>query len=575
MTRARGGATPAARRPPGGRTILGPGLDFLLFIGTPVIIIPAVLLAHQAWSSAQIYLFVASFGAVGHHLPGMMRAYGDRSLFARFRARFVLAPILLVVACVFLAFEAKAALILAVFAWGAWHGAMQIHGFARIYDAKVGSTGRLTATLDRLLALTWFGTVLALSDTRTHFILDHALQAGLPAPPAGVLGAVRAGLVALAIALTIAWIANAARNARAGQPPSILKVTLLVTSIAFFAYANVVIEDLLLAVVLFEAFHDVQYLSIVWLFNRKRAQADPGAGALVRGLFRPRVALVGLYVALCFAYGGLNWVQQGLPQETTATVLAGVLAASAFLHFYYDGFIWRLREAGTRAGLGLAATPGTAPARARALPALAHAGAWVVLFAAPLGALAVTTTRAPDAAARSLALAQALPADAGAQRNRAVALESAGDATGALDAARRASALAAGSRTDAATRAMIQSTHASLAMRLAIAEARDGRVPAAAELAREAGALDPRAPDTMSEEAAVALERGDARAAESLGRALVLAAPDHGVGHYNLAAALAAQGRLPEALPHALRAAELLPGPATATLVSRLEAALR
>jgi len=36
---------------------------------------------------------------MGHHLPGMIRAYGDRALFQRFKYRFIFAPIFLVVVC--------------------------------------------------------------------------------------------------------------------------------------------------------------------------------------------------------------------------------------------------------------------------------------------------------------------------------------------------------------------------------------------------------------------------------------------------------------------------------------------
>ena len=51
--------------------------------------------AQGLWSAEDIYLFVAAFGAMGHHLPGMIRAYGDRALFQRFRWRFICAPIFL------------------------------------------------------------------------------------------------------------------------------------------------------------------------------------------------------------------------------------------------------------------------------------------------------------------------------------------------------------------------------------------------------------------------------------------------------------------------------------------------
>ena len=48
---------------------------------TPVLIVPAVLVAVQRWlTPEQVYLAVISFASLGHHLPGFMRAYGDREL---------------------------------------------------------------------------------------------------------------------------------------------------------------------------------------------------------------------------------------------------------------------------------------------------------------------------------------------------------------------------------------------------------------------------------------------------------------------------------------------------------------
>src|ERR1700731_3084500 len=80
--------------------ILNSWRDLILYVGTPLLILPVFALAQSRWSPQDIYLFVAAFGAMGHHLPGMIRAYGDRALFERFRWRFILAPIFLLAVCV-------------------------------------------------------------------------------------------------------------------------------------------------------------------------------------------------------------------------------------------------------------------------------------------------------------------------------------------------------------------------------------------------------------------------------------------------------------------------------------------
>ena len=92
---------PSAPPPAAGRKlwILDSWRDLILYVGTPLLLIPAFALAQAKWSAQDIYLFVAAFGAMGHHLPGMIRAYGDRALFQRFKWRFIFAPIFLVVVC--------------------------------------------------------------------------------------------------------------------------------------------------------------------------------------------------------------------------------------------------------------------------------------------------------------------------------------------------------------------------------------------------------------------------------------------------------------------------------------------
>ena len=63
--------------------------DLVFFIGTPLISLAVLLFASNYFSSADIALFVLAFFAVGHHLPGLMRAYGERELFVRYKARFI------------------------------------------------------------------------------------------------------------------------------------------------------------------------------------------------------------------------------------------------------------------------------------------------------------------------------------------------------------------------------------------------------------------------------------------------------------------------------------------------------
>ena len=64
--------------------ILDSWRDLILYVCTPLLLVPIFIAAQGLWAAEDIYLFVAAFGAMGHHLPGMIRAYGDRALIPAF-----------------------------------------------------------------------------------------------------------------------------------------------------------------------------------------------------------------------------------------------------------------------------------------------------------------------------------------------------------------------------------------------------------------------------------------------------------------------------------------------------------
>ena len=96
------------------------------------------------------------------------------------------------------------------------------------------------------------------------------------------------------------------RTRRAGRPRVPVKLLLLATSIGFWWYTNAVVGNMLVGIALFEVFHDVQYLAIVWIYNRRRVETDAHVGAFTRYVFRDRWTLIVLYIGMVFAYGALS-----------------------------------------------------------------------------------------------------------------------------------------------------------------------------------------------------------------------------------------------------------------------------
>src|SRR5437764_5161284 len=221
---------------------------------------------------------------------------------------------------------------------------MQTYGFCRIYDAKTGTFDRLTRRLDLAMCLIWFATAVALSPYRLSDTLDTYYMCGGPFIPPSMVQLGQGLILLLAVAVSGLFVAHFCRLWIIGNRPNPVKVALLITSIAFWWYCNNLVANILVGIALFEVFHDVQYLSLVWIYNRNRVEKDSNIGGFMRFVFRRSGSLMGLYVGLIFAYGSIGYFKSQFELETAKRILTGIVTASTLLHFYYDGFIWKVRE---------------------------------------------------------------------------------------------------------------------------------------------------------------------------------------------------------------------------------------
>lgn len=398
---------------PGQRSlwILDPARDLLLFVATPLLILPLAWAIRASASDQFFALIVAAFGQVGHNLPGFIRAYGDRDLFRRFRFRFIVAPALLGAACLFAAFYNIHALILASVAWAIWHALMQTYGFIRIYAAKAGENSAFDRRLDFSVCLLGFTGAILLNENPLMLMLSRWYHCGgflIPASWIDSLQGLWWGLLAIATGL---WIVRLGFGCFRGAPPSPVKLLVTVSSIGFYWFAYAIAGNILVGAAMFEVFHDVQYLAIVWLFNRRRVEQSDNAGAFFKFVFGRSGALIGVYVGLCFAFGSFRFLEHGLADGPARNVVLAFLATSGLLHYYYDGFIWKIRDSDTSQGLGLSNARGSL----LDVPALLHAGKWAVGLTPVLILTLMEINSPPNAAQRSVNLSLSLPNSHAAQ----------------------------------------------------------------------------------------------------------------------------------------------------------------
>ncbi|MCC6493315.1 MAG: tetratricopeptide repeat protein [Pirellulales bacterium] len=562
--------------------IVSPAWDLTYLLLTPLAIVPAVLIAARQWlAPEQVDLAVIAFASLGHHLPGFMRAYGDRALFARFRWRFLLAPPL--VFALALAFTPPRRLAdafsvpwshlhgleLILLAWGTWHGLMQTYGFMRIYDLRRGMHDRRTARLDHALCLAMFVAGVVFSDTRMFGVAAAMWQSGLPLFGPDSLKALRVICGVLGAAVLLAYGLNLLDLWRRGIPLNGLKLLLAAATSWFYWYCGRLSTNVLIGIAMFEIYHAVQYNAIVWVYNRRLCErAGAGFGPLAF-LFRDRRSMLGAYLAAIAAYSSIRFftAQPGDrlfsgDLDNARQWLVAAFAASSLLHFYYDGFIWKVSEPTTRDNL-LDRTGGAA-ALEHYVPALVHAGKWMLLLAIAalligaerayyahssaassrqeqvLAALAELTPRVPQAQEISR---QLRTADADRAYQRGLSLLQRGDARSAIDPLQLAVRL-----DPAHFQAFLQLGDALMAL---------AKPAAAAGAYSRAVALRPDLPEAQVDLAAAQLQLGRLDAAESTLRTGLARQANSPELNFTLGVLLEQSGRAVEAAGYLRRAAEL------------------
>ncbi len=239
--------------------------------------------------------------------------------------------------------------------WNAEHVLMQRYGLTRVYGRK-GKDDQ--GSLERWMLVTWFLVPLLWTTARGQLdrVVDRMSSGSVDAGAARVLakmtaeaqvGAVLVG--AAALYLTVRW---AARERRSPAAPNYPKWLYLGSTAALFGLAFV---DPVAAIVGFVASHSVEYFVLV---NRSVASEARQVGPL------SRIARCAHGRLLFFAFYGLVVVATFLllyRVVPASFLLVAVLVIGA-THFFYDAFIWKLRNPNVAASL--AAPP---PASAVAL----------------------------------------------------------------------------------------------------------------------------------------------------------------------------------------------------------------
>ena len=234
-------------------------------------------------------------------------------------------------------FGGFACLIVVEYVWNAWHFGAQHGGILRIYSLKAGGGNRwLELNTMRLFA------------PYVSIRLVAELNGWLETHPtsASIVSVVDVALLAFPLIL----VGNEVRRFSKSRIPR-----LLYPLNVYAMYAAMLVclrmgahRALIMLTLANAAFHAVEYLAIVTYYAQKRK--DSGSDSLFQRMARDWMRAIAIFV---IAMGVFSYLMESSQYAAVVQVFLAVNLWAAFMHYTYDGIIWKLRKPQTAKTLGV------------------------------------------------------------------------------------------------------------------------------------------------------------------------------------------------------------------------------
>jgi len=237
--------------------------------------------------------------------------------------------------------------------WNFWHVYMQKYGILRVYNAKGGR--KIPPWVDRLLVFGWLPlTMVVLGPRYRQYLLLHYASTGIYLKPfIDWIEAWQAWLwlptIGLAAGSVLLFLRHEWRAHRLRNVPR-----LSMGAGTMLLFASIIVFNPIKAVLAFGFSHVLEYFVFVWAYERRRycrpLEHRPPLAYVLR---HPAVA----YPLFFLVVGGsfflfTNWGHYVFPGKkpprpfgaSLAQVLLLLGTFQAMTHFYFDGFLWKMRQ---------------------------------------------------------------------------------------------------------------------------------------------------------------------------------------------------------------------------------------
>ena len=289
----------------------------------PEVVVPAVLV---------LVVFLVNY--VHRHLTFAL-VYADREEFESRRTVYLALPLFMAaVTAGFVHFNMFVVLLTLSVIWTMYHSVAQKFGLTRIYSRKAGYGA---AWLDRGVIFSWFAyLVFALADrekdTLPNFSAGQTVLEYI-GDYVELMGAVSHVLLVVALIFTVVYIKTEYGNRQRISIPKNLYVLSVLLLYSIF------LHDMVIGYIVFAFSHGIEYIAFVNMYVKKKYRQRAAAYTLLARASGKLWFYSGLFSLLIIA---LCMLGMSYDRGAFATYIVG----SSFLHFLYDGWIWKLRKPG-------------------------------------------------------------------------------------------------------------------------------------------------------------------------------------------------------------------------------------
>jgi hypothetical protein len=336
----------------------------------------AVALMCQQWLPGVALAAVGVWITMPHQFASWLRTFGIPEERRVWSDRLYAGPLVIFLASLAGFAFAPISTAMLVILWDHQHSIMQQHGFARIYDFRGNTGAPSTGRFDLILGWVLFSNMLITSPMFMWPLVRELHRLRFPVTAEGVEWVMTASWTVLG-AYSFIYATHVIWSLLKGYSINPVKYLFIGCSYLLWYFCAWHASNTLVWGIAHKIMHGTQYMVMVYWYLRRQTSGPAPEARFAAALVRPgyvwAFVLVGVFysVAVQILTGGqlgvflFGWAQYptlyeaipalGLdamsPGEGYAFVASALLNTLGMTHYYFDSFIWKVRDRRIQKGL--------------------------------------------------------------------------------------------------------------------------------------------------------------------------------------------------------------------------------